>query len=262
MKKIAPSLLAFGMLLSSCTSYKNVGVWMDSQKLPALTSVGSSESVMVSVQSESDIIGLPEKGLLADKSGYVVPLPFVGFFGKKLTLKPGETSLQDPLVENLKTAVENELNMAKLSPSEKYTLNIKVDSSNFKFRYNNKGYVVVVLIVTFGHKKEWCTPTDLGLSVSYELKQGDKVVQTGELNKSLHSDEKITATYQPGFYDPYFGDDTKSPSQHAVTTHYNFAFGGAISTMQNGLSYSYNQYNKLIVETAKDITGQVTPAIK
>lgn len=262
MKKITLPLLAAGLLFTACTSYKNVGLWMDTQTLPTLTSGAAPASVTVAVTTDEDVVGIPDKGLLADKSGYVVPLPFVGFFGKKLTLKPGETSLQDPMEANLKAAVENELNAKNLSPADKYTLNLKVDSSNFKFKYNNKGYIIVLLVITFGSKKESCTPTDLGLTVTYELKKGETVVKTGTVNKVTHSDEKITASYQPGFYDPYFGDPTKSPTQRAVASQQAFAFGGAISTMQNGLAYGFNEYNKLIVETAKDITEQVSPSIK
>jgi hypothetical protein len=236
---------------------------MDTQKLPELTAAGTPASVTVTVETGDDLVGIADNGAITDKKGYLVPLPFVGFFGKKFNLKPGETSLKDPLQDNLKIAVENELNAKNLASAEKYTLNVKVDSSNFKFRYNNKGYVVVVLVVAIGGKKEWCTPTDLGLAVTYELKKGETVVKSGKVNKTSHSDERITASYQPGFYDPYnAGDMTKSATQREVASHYAFAFGGAISTMNNGLAYSFNEYNKLIVETAKEIAEDVAPSVK
>jgi hypothetical protein len=236
---------------------------MDTQQLPSMTSVAVPGSVKVNVEHTEDVEGLPEKGTLAQKSGYLVPLPFVGFFGKNLLLKPGETSLESPMVENMKIAMENEIAAKNPALTETYQLNIKVDSSNFQFRYRNKGFVVWLLILQFGSKKEWCSPTDLSLSVSYELKKNDEVIKKGALTKTKHSDDKVTASSQPGFADPYgAGDPMKSPTQQAVGQQYAFAFGGAVNTMQNGLHNGFTLYNQLIQETAKQVTEEITPSLK
>lgn len=261
MKKIVLAGLTAALMLSACTSYKNVGLWMDSQTLPAMTSVAKPGAIAVTIESSPDLQGIPEKGTLAEKKGYLVPLPFVGFFGKNLLLKPGETTLQTPLEENLKTSLENELASKNLTLTENYTLKVTVDSSNFKFRYRNKGFVVWLFILQFGHKKEWCAPTDLSLSVTYELKKGETVVKKGSVTKTANSDEKITSSYQPGFADPYGANSGKSQSQRAVAGQYQFAFGGAIGTMQNGINYGFVEYNKLIVETSQEITNQVVPEL-
>jgi hypothetical protein len=263
MKKITLTALVAGTLFYSCVSYKGVGQMMDGQTLPTLTSVSKPASVAVTVETGSDLMGVPDKGTIQKKSGYLVPLPFVGFFGKHLTLQPGETSLENSLQSNLATSLENELAAAKLTLTEDYNLNVKVDSTNFNFKYNNKGYLVWIFIIQFGGKKEWCTPNNMAITTTYELKKGDVVVKKGTVTNSSQNTEKITATSQPGLADPYApGDMNHSPTQQAVAGQYAFAFGGAASTISNGLNQGFTDYNKLIIDTSRDIVKQITPSLK
>jgi hypothetical protein len=263
MKKVTLAALATGMLFYSCVSYKGVGPMMDGQALPALTSVAKPSSIVINVETGADLAGVPDNGTIQKKSGYLVPLPFVGFFGKHLTLQPGETSLESSLQSNLTTALENELAAAKLTLSEEFKLNVKVDSTNFNFVYNNKGYVVWLFILQFGGKKEWCTPNNMAITTTYELVKGDKVVKKGTVTNNSKNTEKITSSSQPGFADPYGpANQNHSATQAAVAGQYQFAFGGAFGTINNGLNQGFADYNKLIVDTAKDIVKQISPSLK
>ena len=252
-------------LFAACVSYKPVPRYIDKQKLPELAmSSDSAKSIKVEVERSSTIKGLPDKAVLLEKSQYVVPLPFVGFFGGKLLMQAGDTSLAAPLYDNLEAALSNELAIAMPENAKgNYVLKVKVDSSNFTLRYKRKGYVIWIGILQFGSKKEYCSPRDLSLSVSYELFNNGVSVKKGALTKTNHSDEKIfsnTPLPHAKPYDPLNPMD--SPSKAAVRSQDAFAFGGIGGTITNGLDHAFLAYNDLIVEISKEIASDAKNATK
>lgn len=264
MKKL--SLIAIcAAMFAACVSYKPVPRYIDSQKLPELALTGdSAKNIKVEIERTNAISGLPGKAVLAQKSQYVVPLPFVGFFGGKLLMKPGDTSLATPLYNNLETSLTNELatSLPENIPGN-YELKVKVDSSNFALRYQRRGFVIWVFILQFGHKKEYCSPRDLSLSVSYELLNNGVSVKTGAFTKTSHSEEKVfsnTPLPHARPYDPMNPMD--SPSSAAVRSQDAFAFGGIGGTISAGLNHAYLAYDDLIVEVSKQIASEVKGEVK
>ena len=264
MKKVC-LLLFMGALMSGCVFYGPVAGYMDTQKLPELSRTGDSlKNVQLEIARTSSITGIPDKGTLAEKSQYVVPLPFVGFFGGKLLMKPGDTSLVSPMYDNLDVSLRNE--MAASFPKSmqgNYVLKVKVDSSSCAFRYKRKGYVVWIFFIQFGGKKEYCSPRDISLSVSYELLDNGVVVKKGAFTKTSHSDEKISAATpwpQAKPYDPTNPAD--SPSAAAVRQQGAFAFGGIGATLSKGLEHTFYAYNDLIVDVSKQIVAETKDSVK
>ncbi|HEU4716848.1 MAG TPA: hypothetical protein VFU15_03400, partial [Bacteroidia bacterium] len=165
---------------------------LDKQKIaPVRYESDTLRQVAVEVQRPDSIHGIPGKARLPHKSQYVVPLPFVGFFGANVLMSPGQPTL-DPLADNLNSALKHEISLNyPQTLNNKYTLKVKVDSSDFDIRYRKKGYLVVLFFVWFGSKKEYCTMDKLSLSASYELYDGDSLVKKGAVTKNNSSNEKI-----------------------------------------------------------------------
>lgn len=263
MKKIFWALLG-GLLLQGCVFYGPVARYMDTQKLPELSATGDPlNNVTIDIARNASVTGIPEKGKLVEKSQYVVPLPFVGFFGGHLLMKPGDSSLVSPLYDNLNTSLQNEITAGYPQNLQgHYVLKVNVDSSSFQFRYKRKGYVIWLFLM-FMHKKEYCDNRDLSISVSYDLLRDGVSVKKGSLTKTSHSDEKISSnTPMPEAkpYDPLNPMD--SPSAAAVRQQDAFAFGGIGGTVDNGLQHGFYAYNDLIVEVSKQIVNDTKDVVK
>jgi hypothetical protein len=252
------------ILLAGCTFYGGLGKQMDARTLPALAaSTDSISKVSVEIEKTAAVEGIPMKGAVPKKSQYVVPLPFVGFFGANVVMKPGAPTLVSPLYANLETALKGEIqNSYPKGMNNNYVLKMKVDSSNFTFRYHKKGFMIWVFIVQFGKKKEWCSPSDLSLSVSYELLNNGVVVKKGAVTKVKHDTEKILSTTPIPNARPYNSfDPFDSPSKAMVRDQQQFAFGGSAGTIAHGLDYNLAQYNILIQDVAKQVIDETKTSV-
>lgn len=259
------SFLAMSALLAGCTSFGSLGKQMDSKTLPLFIAVreDSTSQVKIEIEKTTSITGIPELGCVPKKSQYVVPLPFVGFFGAKALLQPGEKTIVSPMYSNLEAAIKGEMEGSyPKNLKNKYTLKLKVDSSNFTFNYYKKG-VVIWFFISIMHKKEYCSPSNMSITTSYELLENGITVKKNSVTKTKHSEEKIFSTTPIPAAKPYdMNDPFDTQAKASVRAQDQFAFGGAAGTIAHGFSYNLAQYNILIQDLAKQIIEETKASVK
>ncbi len=259
MKKIIAPFLVFAVLFTACYSVKKADKFISTIKLPAVAKSAPVANLKVTIDEKSFFDSIPDQAQLKKAGRYFIPLPFVAFWKANYYCTPGKQTFKDSLIQNITSSVNSAMaNVLPAGNTSAYELILKQESSNFKFKYNNKGFIVVLLIVTFGNKKEFVSPVTMDMTLNYQLKKDGVVIKSGKVTQSKQITEKIEGDTPL----PYVNDPLKTPTQNANAMHYQFAAGDAGKTIKNGMLFGLVEYNNMMREAVSAIAGEAKKTIQ
>ena len=269
MKKISLFLLAT-VIITACSTKKLLTAGIASGKMPDISKSAITNSKF-KVETIDTKKGFPATDQIIKNRSYVIPLPFCAFYKQHYTCSPGQKSFS-AMAPDLSAIFSNELKEAgvKDNLSGNYSLKLKIEESNFKFEYNNKGSIIILIILEIRNKKEFIMPMTCSMKVSYELMKDNAVIKKGIVTKEEKITEKISAdvplpdgpTYTREYgWDPASGT-FKNQEHYNTAKDYQQLQGGTYTEATHAMAYGYTLILNLMSTVSKDICAEIKDSVK
>jgi hypothetical protein len=270
MKKSLICLCLAVLVLGACGTKKLLTAGIASSKIPDITKTTVTiPNFKITVQDSKE--GIPTSDQLVKNTSYVVPLPFFAFYKQHYTCTPGQGAFAS-LAPGLEAIFSNEVKEAGFADDLKssYNLKLKVEETNFKFEYMNKGTIIVLLILTIRNKNEYVAPMTCSMKVSYELSKDNAVIKKGTISK----EEVVTSKISTGVPLPTGPTYKKNPaySPHVYTGQPEYTYntrndyqqlqGGTYTEARHAMTYGYTVMFNLMSNASKDICSEIKSLVK